>query len=84
MCTILSVIFSFCALPKRSPSYGQGTLGSVCDATAGALLPWGVLDPCPAPVRLPPGGCPLLCMWRTGLFLQSKPAPKAGSRTSAR
>lgn len=83
-CVCVCVNFSFCAPSTRSPSYGQGTMGGVHAVTAGALLSGCVPVPRPAPVRLPLGGCPLLRMWRAGLFLRSEPTPQAGSGTSAR
>lgn len=77
-------LFLFVLHPKRSPSYGQNTMGGVHAAAAGSLLPGGVLGPRPALVWLPPGGRPLLCVRGAGLFLPPKPALQAGSGTSAR
>ncbi|XP_054453916.1 insulin-like isoform X2 [Anoplopoma fimbria] len=56
---------------------------SVPAVPAGPLLSSGVPGPRRAPVWLPPGGHPLLHMWRAGLFLQSKQTPQAGFGTSA-
>lgn len=70
-------------MSRRSHSYGQGTMGGVYAVTAYAPLSRGVPEPCPTPVWLPPGGRPVLCVWRAGIFLQSEPTPQARSGTSA-
>lgn len=59
-------------------------MGGVRAVHPGVLLSRGVSGPPPAPVWLPPGGHPLLCLWRAGILLRCEPPPQTGCGGSAR